>query len=228
MGLGILSALVLQWKLYQSIATLPKQWKKNMPMRNFQLGVFFLVVFLVSSLVFGSISDYLAKHCIYNSFMFSIDFTVSTPFLFGFLFINTQRRWKKYVYFILYAIIVGYLINGRYYDPHCVLPGSASLLIFSLHFLAALLHLTDLLLNPKSTHFNFQLKINLTILIYALASVILTSFNWEETQVMNVSYSKLISYLNIIINYLFYISFALIFLNESFKLRRNPSKSLTK
>lgn len=188
--------------------------------RNSQRGVFYLVLLLISSLIFLSISEYLATRGIYNSYVFSIDFTVSTVFLFGFLFINTQKQWKRYFYFILYAIIVGYLINGGYYDPHCVLPGNASLLIFSIYFLATILHLTDLLLSPKSANLNFQLKINLSILIYALVSVILTSFYWEETQVMNASYSKIIFYLSIMNNYLFHISLALIFISEILKLRR--------
>lgn len=220
MVLGIISILVLQWKLYQSIATLPKQWKKSMPMRDFQLGVFFLFMLITSSLVSEFVSQYLACHQIFNSFVFSIDFTVTSLFLFGFLFINTKRFWKKCIYFIQYAIIIGYLINGGYYDPHCVLPGNSSVLIFSLYFIAALLHLTDLLLSPKSNYFNFQLKINLSILIYALISVIVTSFYWAQTMKMGNIHSEFVFYLHALNINLFYLSFTIIFIPEILKLRR--------
>lgn len=220
MGLGVLLALVLLWKLYQSTSKLPEEWKKNTPQRNFRRGIFFLCMLLSISLVTEIVSQYLAHLTIFNSFVFSIDFTVTTLFLFGFLFINTQNRWKRYAYFIFYTIIVGYLINGGYYDPNCVLPGNSSVLIFSLYFIAALLHLTDLLPNPKSTHFNFQLKINLSILIYSLISVIVTSFYWAQTMKMGNIHSEFMFYLHALNIYLFYISFIAIFISEILKLRR--------
>lgn len=220
MMLGIISAGILEWKLHQSISKLPKEWKSHRSMKNFQSGVFFLFLFITGGLVSESISQYLAFNGIYNSFLFSIDFTVNTLFLFGFLYINTNKNWKRLIYFILYAIIVGYLINGEYYDRHCILPSNSSLLIFSLYFIAALLHLTDLLLNPKSTNFNFQLKINLNILFYALISTIVTSFHWAEMMKIGSIRSEFIFYLHATGIYLFYFAFALIFISEILKLRR--------
>jgi hypothetical protein len=219
MVLGLISGGILHWRLHKFIARLPQKWKRLMSFRNFQRGVLFLTLFITSSLVTESVSQYLADQGIYNGFVFSIDFTVSTIFLFGFLFINTKKNWKKFIYFILYTIIVGYLINGGYYDRHCILPGDCSLIIFSIYFLVALLHLTDLLLAPKSTHFNFQLKINLSILIFSLVSVIITSFHWADAMELGPYYSNLILYIHMINICLFYLSLALIFISEILKLR---------
>ncbi len=218
--LGIILSLILQFKLRKSRAELPEGWKNSMPARNLLLGASFLSVYLILSFISESISFYLAKRYIYNSFVFSIYFTLSVPFLFGFLFIHTQSTWKRYAYFLLYGILISYFIQGGYYHPRCVLSINSSLLIFSIYFLATLLNLHDLLLNPKSNHFSFQLKINLTLLIYALVSVIVTSFHWGETMKIGDVYSQVIFYIHFINIGLFYFSLSLIFIFEILKLRR--------
>lgn len=219
-GLGIITSVIFQWKLRQSVRKLPEGWEKPISMKHFQLGVFFLCLFVTGGFITEIVSEYLARQKIYNSFVFSIDFTVTTLFLFGFLFIHTQKSWKRYSYFLLYAIIVTYLIQGGYYDPDCVLSGDSSLVIFSIYFLAALLHLTDLLLVPKSIYFDFQLKINLTLLVYSLVSVILTSFYWAKTTTMDSTLSDFIFYIYALNIGLFYLSITAIFTHEILKLRR--------
>lgn len=219
-ALAVVLSLILRIKLSKSQAELPKEWKKSLSTKNLLLSISFLSFYLILSLTSECISRYLAKHYIYNSFVFSIYFTLSVPFLFGFLFIHTQTTWKRFAYFILYGILVAYFIQGGYYHPRCVLPGNSSILIFSIYFLATLLHLTDLLLSSQSTYFKFQLKINISLLIYSLASIILTSFYWAETPKMESSYSKLVFYIHCINICLFYVSLALIFISEILKLRR--------
>jgi len=218
--LGIITSAIFQRKLHQSITKLPEDWKSSLPLKTLQRSAVLLLLFQLCSFLSESISDYLAFNKIYNSYIFSIYFTVATVFLFGFLFINTQNRWKRYAYCFLYAIIIGYLIQGKYYDPHCVLPANSSLLIFSSYFLAAFLHLTDLLLVHKSTYFDFQLKINLSILVYSLICVILTSFYWAETMEPGNPYSRVIFYLHALNIILFYLLTAAIFTHETLKLRR--------
>lgn len=219
-ALGIILSLILQFKLRKSQTQLPKAWKNAIPVRNILLSLSFLSLYLLLSFISECVSLYLAKQYIYNSFIFSFYFTLSVPFLFGFLFMHTQTIWKRWMYFILYGILIIYFIQGGYYHPHCVLPYNSSLLIFSIYFLAALLNLSDLLLNPKSTYFNFQLKINLTLLIYALGSVIITSFHWAETMEIGDIYSELIFYIHYSNICLFYLSLSLIFVFEILKLRR--------
>lgn len=224
LGLGIITSIILQWKLHHSVSKLPDDWKKRRSIRNFRLGIFFLSLFITGGFLTESISEYLAKKSIYNSFVFSIDFTVTTLFIFGFLFIHTQTYWKRCCYFLFYLIILIYLIQGGYYDRSCVLPANSSLLIFSLYFLAGLLHLTDLLLNPKSDYFNFRLKINISLIIYSLISIIITSFYWAESMTIDNNPSVYLYYLNSLINELFYLSLTIVFIQEIFKLGRKSVK----
>ena len=221
-GCEIILAAILLFKLYNSLAKLPESWKKVSPLNNFILGVCFLLIYLIVAFLSESVSLHLARHGIYNSFVFSIYFTLSTPFLFGFLFINTQTAWKKYAYFILYSILVGHLIYGGYYHPRCILPSSSCLLIFSVFFMAFLLQLTDLLITPKADYFRFQLKINLIFLIYFLISTIVTSFYWRDIKITmaNAALHELFYQIHVFNIFLFYTVLAFIFITEILKLRR--------
>lgn len=216
-GCGVISALLLLMTLRKSITKLPENWKKSSPLNNFRLGVSFLTIFLILVILSESFSLYLRKHGIYNSFVFSIYFTLSTPFLFGFLFINTQTSWKRYAYFILYTVLIGHLIYGGYYHPRCILPSSSSLLLFSIYFIAFLIQLTDLLVSPKADHFRFQLKINLSFLIYSLIASIVTSYNWQETISDPIIY-ELIYNIHIFNILLLYSVLTFIFITENLKL----------
>lgn len=218
-SVGIILAATLLFNLRRAIAKLPESWKSASPLNNFNAGVCFLLIYLILVFLSEFVSLYLAKHHIYNSFVFSIYFTLATPFLFGFLFINTHTTWKRYAYFILYSILVGHLIYGGYYHPRCILPSSSSLIIFSIFFFAFLLHLTDLLLNPKSDHFRFQLKINLSFLIYSLIATIVTTFHWQE-MINDVYFYKFFYHIHLLYIFLFYIVLAVIFITEILKLRR--------
>ncbi|MDF3026974.1 MAG: hypothetical protein K0S23_1281 [Fluviicola sp.] len=215
----IILAGTLLFQLRRSIDKLPEPWKRESPLNNFSSGVSFLLIYLILVLLSECVSLYLARHYIYNSFVFSIYYTLSTPFLFGFLSINTQMAWKRYTYFILYSILVVHLIYGGYYHPRCILPSSSSLIIFSFFFLAFLLQLTDLLLTPKSDDFRFQLKINLSFLIYSLIATIVTTFHWQE-MIMNVYSYKLFFHIHLFNIFLFYSVLAIIFTSEIIKLRR--------
>ncbi len=177
------------------------------------------MIFLVNVLTSDVVGTYLSRHHIYNHFVFSIYFTISTPFLFGFLFINTQKSWKQFCYVVLYLILVGYLISGGYYHPRSVYTTTTELLINSIYFLAALLHLIDLLVTPKLDYFKFQLKINLVFLIWALLSTIITSFMSSHTEESRL-YFDFFYVTNAFSNTLLYLSFAFIFIIEILKLRR--------
>ncbi len=177
------------------------------------------MIFLLCVFVSDIVSTYLSKHHIYNNYVFSIYYTISTPFLFGFLFINTQKYWKRFCYIVLYFIPVVYLISGGYYHPKSAYTSTTYLLINSTYFLAALLHLIDLLVTPKLDYFKFQLKINLSFLIWALLSTIITSFISSDTE-ESVLYFDFFFFTNVFIIILLYLSFAFIFVIEILKLRR--------
>ncbi|MDF3026977.1 MAG: hypothetical protein K0S23_1284 [Fluviicola sp.] len=217
-GTAIVSSIILRFELIKSDKKLPVAWRNSFSLRNLTLSISFLTIFLLCNLTTEFVSQYLAKQHIYNSFIFSFDFTISSVFLFGFLYKHTQTVWKQYTYLLLYIIIIAYLINGGYYHPKCILPGTSALLIYSIYFIAALLHLTDLLLNPKSDYFKLQLKINLSFSINMLIASIATSFQWSLDG--NENWFEIYFQIQFINMMLFYFSLALIFISEILKLRR--------
>lgn len=223
-SLGIISSILFLVMLRKSTTRLPKEWRKSESIKNFNLGIYFLLFFLVSAFITYLFSAYLQGHGIQDGFVFSIYFTIATLLLFAFLFIYTQTRWKRYCYIVMYSILVGYLINGGYFHPLSRHTPTAPLLLNSIFFLAALLHLTDLLINPKIDHFKFKLKISLIILIFALMANILTSFHWSDIVVDNVIDFPFIFLLQIGNLILFYFSFACVFILEIIKLYRGSVK----
>ena len=217
--LSIIASGIFQWRLKLFTATLPENWKYSDQFSTFRMGILLLSLLLLCSFIAESVAGYLGSKGIFNHYVFSFDFTFSTLFLFGFFFINTRKTWKRYSYFLFYAIILGYLIQGGYYHPKCILPGNSSLLIFCTYFLAALLHLTDLLLENRLIYFRFYLKTNLIILFYSLISVILTSSLWAEFFETGYS-SDLIYHLHALNIWLFYAFLTSVFIYETLKLRR--------
>lgn len=219
LGIGVVFLVVLYFMLRKSAENLPGTWKKALSLTKFRTGVLSLMIYFLGVLVSELITTYLGYQGIYNSFVISIGFTVYTPFLLGFLFIYTQTAWKRYSYILLYLILVGYLIIGGYFHPDYVLPYSSSLLFSCIYFLAALIHLTDLLMNPASEHFRFQLKINISILIYNILSSITTSFYWAATD-FKLPPPELVFDINIYITIFYYFALDLIFVQKILKLRR--------
>ena len=197
---------------------LPETWRTLAQLKNFKLSILFFLIYLLINLIGEIVAVYLAMHRTYNSFVMSINQTLSTPFLYGFLFVHTHTYWKRYIYLLLYLILPIYLIQGDYYNPNCNLPGVWPLILNSTYFLAALVHLTDLLMNPKSESFGFRLKVNICILICTLLAAILTSFEWADS--MNKpSHPEVIFYIHLYNIVLYYFALDLIFINEIRKLR---------
>lgn len=218
LGLGSALLTIFYFMLHRSAKELPESWKKPLPSKHFRISILFLVSYLFITFAGEITAFYLSAFNIYNSFVISINLTLATPFLFGFLFIHTQTAWKRYSYVLLYLILVGHFTIGGYYDPDCVLSDFSTLLFSSIDFLAVLLHLTDLLMNPKSEFFKFRLKICICVLVYNLLSSFLTSFYWADTNPAPF-YSDLIYYIHFYNIVLYYFSLDLIFINEIRKLR---------
>ena len=217
--LSTISAAALLFTLRKSNETLPEGWKDSISFRKFRTGVCFLLFFLSTVLISESASYYHIIHHQYNSYVMSIYFTVSTPFLFGFLFIHTEKKRKRAVYILLYLILITYLISGGYYHPKCILPAESTLLLNGIYFLAALLRLTDLLVTPKTDYFDFQLKFNLTLLIWSLLGTIITTFLFSYESVSTPNF-KFFLYANVWIMILFYLSIAFILIRETRKFVR--------
>ncbi len=218
LGSGVILLAVLYFMLRKAANKLPELWRAGSQSESFRISIIFLLAYLLINLIGEIVAIYLATHHIYNSFVMSINETLSTPFLYAFLSMHTQTIWKRYIYALLYVVIITYLIQGDYYNPDCILTGTSALLFFSSYFLAALVHLTDLLMNPKSDSFRFQLKINLSILISTLLASILTSFEWADT--MNKpKHSEVVFYIHFYNIVLYYFALDLIFINEIRKLR---------
>lgn len=218
LGLGVIFLAIFYFMLRKTVSKLPESWRTGLQSKNFRISILFFMLYLLINLISEIVSIYLAVHHIYNSFVMSINITLSTPFLYGFLFMHTHTLWKRYIYVLLYLVIVVYLIQGDYYDPNCVHSGTEPLLLFSTYFLAALVHLTDLLMNPQSESFRFQLKINISILICTLLATMLTSFEWADTMNKS-SHSEVIFYIHFYNIVLYYFALDLIFINEIRKLR---------
>jgi hypothetical protein len=220
-ALGVISSILFLILLRKSTARLPEGWRRSVPMKNLKLSILFLVIFLTLAFFNEFFTSYLARNNTPNGYVFSIFFTMATFLVFGFLFIHTQARWRQVGYVILYSILIGYLVNGGYYHPLSNHPTTSSLLLNSILFLAALLHLTDLLIHPKTDHFKFKLKICLIILIFGLMADILTSFHWSDLTSDHVINFPFIFMLQLVNMFLFYCSFAFVFTLEIIKLRRN-------
>lgn len=216
MGLGIVLAVLLLWIEYKRNARLPGVWRKSESHKLFQRSVLFLLSYLAVNLICEIIALYLARHRIYNSYVMSINMTLSTFSLFGFLFINTRPVWKRYSYFILFACLIIYLITGGYYHPKSVLTSTSSLVFHGICFLGLLLYLTTLLLHPDSPHFRFKLEFTTSSLVYFLLSEIICSFSWYD-----LFYSETIFYLQVFIAILFYLILILIFSIKLVKLQHS-------
>lgn len=213
---GIISAAILLSELRRHDKKLPESWQQATHSSNFSLSILFLMIYLIVTFISESVSIYLATHGIYNHFIACIGYTLSIPFLFGFFFIYTQTKWKRYTYLIIYAFLIIHLTSGGYYYPDSVMPLGTILLVTSVHFIGALLHLTDLLLNPKSAFFRFQLQINLCILIQQLLSTILASFSISSIG----ETSDLIYFMHFLNLAVFHLLFVFVIIHKILKLRR--------
>jgi hypothetical protein len=217
---GIISSCIYLAMLRKSAAGLTEGWRKSAPFKNFSQSLSFFIIFLFFALLNELITSYFARHRIPNAYVFSTYFSIATFLLFSFLFVHTQTRWKRYGYVVLYAILVGHLIQGGYFHPLSSHPTATYIILNTVFFLAGLLHLTDLLINPKADYFHFKLKICLVFLIFPLMGNILTSFHWSDItsdHIINYPFIFLLQIGNMI---LFYFSFGCVFTSEIIKLRR--------
>jgi hypothetical protein len=114
---------------------------------------------------------------------------------------------------------LGYFIFGGYYHPRSVLGGTSILVIYIPFFLAALVHLTDLLLEPQNTWFRFRLRVSLIMLFSSVVSLIIQSFEWYYEDKYN-SRPVIAFYIALSNNILYYFALTIIFLLESIKLYR--------
>ncbi len=219
-GFGAVSLIIYYLMLGKAADNLPKTWRKSLPSRKFRISILFFALYLLIDFIGETIAIYLANHGVYNFFAQNINETLFMPFLFGFFFIHTNTYWKRAIYLVIYVIFVIYLISKGYYHPRSVPSSFSALLFFGICFLGALTHLTDLLENPKSEYFKFQLNINLCVLINSLLATILTSFHLLQINTDFV-YSDLFFYIHFYNIVLYYFALDIIFINEIRKLRRN-------
>jgi hypothetical protein len=217
--MGVVFSVILLILLKTRSESLPKQWKKAASIKKIQLSVLLLGIYLLIISLSEGVAFNLAMNGIYNHFVITINYTFNLPFLFVFLFINTQTNWKRYLYVVLYFILVIHFIWGGYYNPNSILASDTGQIIDTILFAGTFLHLTDLLINPKSDHFRFQLKISLSILIQSLLSIITFTYSIHGLDPNGVIY-----YINYSIAILLYSSIALAFLSEILKLRSRYSK----
>lgn len=218
--LAIASSLIVLLRFNKTIKDLPSGWRKSISVRNFQLSVLFLILYLTIVFIGEVIALSLAKNGIYNNFIIAFNYTFHVPFLLGFFFVNTQSAWKKYAYIAMYFILIGfYLSEGAYY-PDSITTFTSEIIICSIHFAATFLHLTDLLTKPKSSYFRFQLKINLCTLIYSILSNIISSFYAYHIE-FDLTYPEIIYQIHFYNILLFYMSLLFIFIIEILKLKRS-------
>lgn len=217
--LAVLSAAILLCLLRKSTSRLPQKWAALPDTKTFKRGIVLLLIYLSIVFVGELIAILLGTKGIYNSYIISLNTSLYTPFLYGFLFLYTHTTWKRYSYVILYFVLLGYFISGGYYHPRSVLGGTAILVIYIPFFLAALIHLTDLLLEPQNTWFKFRLRLTLIMLFSSVISLIIQSFEWYYEEEYN-SRPMIVFYISLSNIVLYYSSLTLIFLLESVKLYR--------
>ncbi len=213
--------------LRKSASKLPQKWGILPDIKTFKKGITLLLIYLAIVFVGELIAILLGTKGIYNSYIISLNTSLYTPFLYGFLFLYTHTTWKRYSYVILYFVLLGYFISGGYYHPRSVLGGTAILVIYIPFFLTALIHLTDLLLEPQNTWFKFRLRLTLTMLFSSVISLIIQSFEWYYEEEYN-SRPMIVFYISFSNIVLYYLSLNLIFLSESIKLYRKQQRIQTK
>lgn len=222
-GLSVILAALLLRESNRSASKLPETWRKTQSFKKFRLSVCFLMIYLFLNLVSELVAIYLALHHTYNNFIYSIGLTIYFPFFLSFLYLYTNKNWKKFAYLILYVTLVGYFIWGGYYHPLCVISVNCYLIINGIFFISCLLHLTDLLMNPKSDHFKFQLKINLIYLVFSLlANIASTHWKYENQNNIYPDFAFQLQFFSAVVLY-YVISFFLLL--EIIKLRRKHVKN---
>ncbi|WP_430406280.1 hypothetical protein [Fluviicola sp.] len=219
LGLAAFSATILLYLFVRANSKLPEGWRTSPSFQLFKRSIFLLMGYLFIEFLGEFISLHLARNGIYNSYVMSINNTLSIPFLFGYFFINTPKLWKRSLYVVFYLIIVLYLISGGYYHPNCILPGIFAVIVYVSHFLAALIYLTDLLVDSRPDHFKFHIKISFSILIYMILASVVGSFVWFTKEDPQFDY-KLVFDIHFTFLILFYLSMAITIIIEIIKLRR--------
>jgi hypothetical protein len=209
--LAVISAAILSLLLHKSASRLPQKWTALSDLKTFKKGITLLLIYLSIVFVGELIAILLGTKGIYNSYVMSLSTSLYTPFLYGFLFLHTQTTWKRYSYFILYFVLLGYFISGGYYHPRSVLGGTAILVIYIPFFLAALIHLTDLLLEPQKAWFKFRLRLSLSMLFFSVVALIIQSFYWYYEDEYH-TIPMIIFYISISNIVLYYSSLTLIFI----------------
>lgn len=212
---AIIFSLILWLKLQKSRYKLPEKWQHDVSFTHFRLGIFFLMMHFLADFVCEIIAVYLANHGIYNNYVLCINISLNAPFLFGFFFIHTQALWNRYIFAGLYGVLIAYFLITGCYDPRSVSTGTFPILMSIILFLAALLHLTYLLLNPQSPDFNFQMKVSVILLVHSLLTSVITSFYWVDVPGV-----AIISILHISTLLLYPLAFAFISIQETFRLHR--------
>ena len=225
--LAIASSLIVLLRFNKSVKDLPGGWRKSVSVRNFQLSVLFLTLYLSIIFIGEVIALSLAKNGIYNNFIIAFNYTLHVPFILGFFFVNTQSVWKKYAYIALYFILIGFYLSEGDYHPNSVATYKAEVIVSCIHFTAAFLHLTDLLVKPKSSYFRFQLKISICILTYSILSNVISSFYAYHIE-FNLTYPEIIYQIHFYNIMLFYILLLFVFINEIIKLIRVNRKHSSK
>ncbi len=223
MGLSVILAAGLLRESNRSASKLPEAWRETRSFKKFHLSIWFLMSYLFVNLISELIAIYLASNKIYNCFIYSIGHTICFLFFLFFLYLYTNRSWKKIAYFILYITIVGYFVWGDYYHPRCIMSVEYSLITNGIFFIACLLHLTDLLMSPTSDHFKFQLKTNLIFLIFSLFATIASTY-WisEDKNNIYADFAFQLQFFNAVV--LYYV-ISLFFLLEILKLRKKKVKN---
>ena len=217
--MAVISAAILLRLLRKSTLNVPQKWAALSDIKTFKRGVTLLLIYLSIVFVGELIAILLGINGIYNSYVMSLNTSLYTPFLYGFLFLYTHTTWKRYFYVVLYFILLGYFIFGGYYHPRSVLGGTSILVIYIPFFLAALVHLTDLLVEPQNTWFKFRLRLSLSMLFSSVVSLIIQSFEWYYEDEYK-SRPIVVFYIALLNVTLYYFALTLIFLLESIKLYR--------
>ncbi len=213
--ISVICAIIFLWQLQRSFSRLPNDWQLSVKLKRFRLGAILLFLYLTVHLIFESIACWMSTEHINNHFLVNINSTISIAILFIFFYIHTQTIWMRYIYVLLYLIMVGYFTSKGLYYPGTITAEIGMFLSFGIYFIAALFQLSDLLLKRNGDYWAFQLKICVVMIVTSLLATITgTYISTLERHIMPLLYT----HLSLVAS--FYLGMAVIFISETRKLRR--------
>jgi len=217
LGLCSISAICFWLLVRKNIRTV--QFTPQLEPSPVLKSAFLLAAYLTGCFAFEVFAVYKMKQHEYNFFVYAIYFTVCLPVLFSFYSLHLTRVWKKMLLIPLYGTVIGLLLYQNSYNKRSVLTPTFSITLDVVCFIAALIFISDILIQPKRQQFNFLLKIGIAFLIFNFLSSMMTSIIQFDVEFPE-DQRALFFYLHLYMAMSFYALIGVIFWIEFMNLRK--------